>query len=229
MPEPLPPTSRSTSLTGPLVIGAAICFIAFLILSQLINPDEPFPVDQQLILAFRSATDANIAIGPSWLQEAVRDVTALGSSTLLCFVYLVALYFLGRLGRVPDAIFLTLAVAGGQFLSTLLKLIVARPRPDILEPLMAVHSASFPSSHAMMSIVLYLTLASILAGIVGQMRVRIAFFSLAFLITFAIGISRLYLGVHWPSDVLGGWIAGGGWVLLCWLLRRWYEDRKTTA
>lgn len=227
--QPFPPSKPRASLkpiAGPLVLGAGLCFAAFLILSHWIDPEDPFSIDQHLILAFRSAADVNIALGPSWLQEAVRDVTALGSSTLLGFVYLVSLYFLTRSGYGRDAIFLALTVAGGQLLSNLLKFLVARPRPDILEPLMAVHSTSFPSSHAMMSAVLYLTLAAVLAGIVQQSRLKIGLFVIAFTITLSVGVTRLYLGVHWPSDVLGGWIAGGGWVLLCWILRHAYERHK---
>ena len=109
------------------------------------------------------------------------------------------------------------SVGGGTALSSLLKLGFARPRPDLVPHAVEVYTASFPSGHAMLSAVTYLTLAALLARVQPRRRLRIYVLALAVLTSLLVGASRVYLGVHWPSDVAAGWCVGAAWALLCWL------------
>ena len=117
------------------------------------------------------------------------------------------------------------AVFGGQVLSTLLKLLFDRPRPDLIPDAPHEFTASFPSGHAMLSAVTYLTLAALLARVQPLRRARIYLLALAILLTVLIGVSRVYLGVHWPTDVLAGWSIGSAWAMLCWRLAGWLQSR----
>ena len=109
-----------------------------------------------------------------------------------------------------------MATISGAVLSSLLKLGFDRPRPDLVPHLTHVYSASFPSGHAMVSAVVYLTLGTLLTRIVSGIWLKIFVMAVAVLLTGLIGLSRLYLGVHWPSDVLAGWAAGAAWALVWW-------------
>jgi undecaprenyl-diphosphatase len=117
------------------------------------------------------------------------------------------------------------AVVGGQVLSTLLKYFIDRPRPDIVHHLSHVYTTSFPSGHSMMSAVVYLTLGALLARFVPQRALKLYFIGLAMFLTFLVGVSRVYMGVHWPTDVLAGWTAGLVWAIACWLVARQLQRR----
>jgi undecaprenyl-diphosphatase len=123
------------------------------------------------------------------------------------------------------ALLLLLSVAGGWLISNGLKLGIARPRPDIVPHLIDVSDLSFPSGHAMLSAVTYLTLGALLSGMQRDRALKIYVVSIAVSLTVLVGISRVYLGVHYPSDVLGGWCAGAVWAVVCWRVsRRWISD-----
>ena len=113
-------------------------------------------------------------------------------------------------GKRAAALFVLASVAGGAVLSTILKLAIARPRPDLVPHLVDVHTASFPSGHAMLSAVVYLTLGGLLSRVEGPRRMKIYVLSVAIILTILIGISRVY------TDVLAGWCAGAAWAMLCW-------------
>jgi undecaprenyl-diphosphatase len=135
-------------------------------------------------------------------------------------VTVATIFYLLLLRKRREALMVLIAVGGGQILSSLLKLGIDRPRPDLVSHLAEVQTLSFPSGHAMMSAVTYLTLGSMLAGIVPGRATKIYVLGVAVLITLMVGVSRIYLGVHWPSDVLAGWCAGFAWAMLCWLIAR---------
>jgi undecaprenyl-diphosphatase len=118
-----------------------------------------------------------------------------------------------------------IAVGGGTLLSFLLKGGFDRPRPELVPYGSYVYTASFPSGHSMMSAVVYLTLGALLASIFPKRRTKAYFLTIAVVTTLAVGVSRVYMGVHWPSDVLGGWTLGAAWALLCWLVARWLQMR----
>lgn len=131
--------------------------------------------------------------------------------------------------RPATALFVFVAVAGGQVLSSLLKFEVDRPRPDLVSHLVNETSFSFPSGHAMLSAITYLTLGSLAARFLPDRATKVFLLALAVLVTVLVGTSRVYLGVHWPSDVLAGWCAGFAWAMLCWLAARLLQRHKVMA
>lgn len=205
-------------LIAGLAIAAALW--GFVELSEIARDGVPHALDTDILLAFREPGQPNDPIGPAWLEEAMRDVTGLGSAAVLVLIATAAVGFLALLRRWSDALLLLIAVCGGQVLSSLLKLGIDRPRPDLVPHLAQVQTLSFPSGHAMMSAITYLTLGSLVARIVPGRATKVYVGTLAVLLTLLVGFSRIYLGVHWPSDVLGGWCAGFAWATLCWLAAR---------
>ena len=195
-----------------LAAGTAWGFIA---LADEVHEGETRAIDEQVILAFRNA-DTSDPVGPRWLEEAVRDVTALGSNTVLTAAVLTVVGFLALQRDRRAAIFTLAATGGGLLASFLLKEFFDRPRPDLIPHEVEVFTKSFPSGHAMISAVVYLTLASLVTRLMERRRLKIYAMTIAVVFTAAIGISRVYLGVHWPSDVLAGWMAGASWALVCW-------------
>jgi undecaprenyl-diphosphatase len=125
------------------------------------------------------------------------------------------------------ACFTGASVVGGMIVADLLKDLFQRPRPEIVPHLAYASSTSFPSGHSMMSAVTYLTLGAILARSHDRRAVKAFFLLVAALICFLVGVTRVYLGVHWPTDVLAGWTAGAVWALLCWVTARWLQSRRT--
>ena len=205
---------------------AACCLWGFVEMMELARDGVPHAFDTGILLALREPGHLDTPIGPHWLKGAMRDITSLGSTSILVLVTVsVAAYFLVR--RQPrTALFMLAAVTGGQVLGTLLKLGVERPRPELVPHLMNETSYSFPSGHAMMSAVTFLTLGSLAARALKDRAARVYVLSLAVAATLLVGVSRIYLGVHWPSDVLGGWCAGFAWALACWLAARLMQRRK---
>lgn len=150
----------------------------------------------------------------------MRDISGLASTTVLLFVMAAALAYLLAVRRRAMALFVLLALGGGQVLASLLKLGVDRPRPELVPHLVEVVTLSFPSGHAMGAALTYGTLGVLAAGIAPNRAARICLLSLAVIATLLVGVSRVYLGVHWPSDVLAGWCAGFAWAALCFLAMR---------
>jgi len=160
-------------------------------------------------------------IGPHWLEQAMSDITALGSVTVLVSVVLLAGGFLLLRRRALEALLLAFALGGGLALSQSLKGFFMRERPPDAYRAVEVLNESFPSGHAMLSAVVYLTLGAMMARAAPDMRSRIYVLAAAILLTVLVGATRLYLGAHWASDVLAGWSIGAAWATACWLLDRW--------
>ena len=176
--------------------------------------------DQTILLFFRSATDISDPIGPPWMEEAARDVTALGSYAVLSLVTCAVVVYLFMAGQRAAALWVLAAVVGGVLLSNLLKLTFERPRPDLVPHAVRVFTSGFPSGHATLSAITYLTLGVLLASLHGFTRFKVYFLGLAILLTLAVGISRIYLGVHYTTDVLAGWCIGAAWAAFCWTVFR---------
>ena len=215
---------REFALLLALALAAAAIW-GFAELADEVMEGETHAFDEQILLALRSPTDRSDPLGPSWLEEAMRDFTALGSVGVLSFITLAAAGFLALQRKTHAALFVLVAVGGGQLLSTLLKIGFDRPRPDLVPHGSVVYTASFPSGHSMMAAVTYLTLGALLARVQPRRRLKLYLVALAIILTVAVGVSRVYLGVHWPSDVLAGWAIGAAWALLCWAAALWLQRR----
>jgi undecaprenyl-diphosphatase len=192
--------------------------LGFLGLAEEVGEGETAKFDHAVILAMRDPADLSDPVGPIWFEEGVRDVTALGGNFVLTFVTLAVVGFLLLARKRGAALLVFASVAGGALLGTSLKLAFARPRPDLVPHGVEVYTASFPSSHAMLSAVTYLTLGALLARFEAKRRVKIYLLSVSVLLTALIGVSRVYLGVHWPTDVLAGWAIGAAWAMAVWLV-----------
>ena len=201
-----------------LIAAAAWAFIAIL---DEVSEGDTRAIDQAIILAFRVPGDPADPIGPSWLEESVRDVTALGSAPTLVIAVLAVAGFLALAKAWRVAIFTLVACGGGLVLSSVLKYAIDRPRPELVPHGNQIYTSSFPSGHSMMSAVVFLTLAALVARVVEKKRLKGYTLGVAIVLTLLVGVSRIYLGVHWPSDVLAGWSAGAAWALGCWLVARW--------
>lgn len=195
-------------------------FLLFKVASEVLE-GETRRIDEAILLSMRQSIDPSLPIGPGWVGHAVRDITSLGGTTVLTLVTLITIGYLLLAQRRSLAVVLFLSVAGGWLASHALKLGIARPRPDIVAHLTEVNDFSFPSGHAMLSAVTYLTIAAILSQTQDRRAVRIYIVSVAIFLSLLIGLSRIYLGVHYPTDVLAGWCAGAVWASVCWLVGRW--------
>ena len=207
------------------VLAAAAGLLAFAKLAGEVLEGDTASFDRDVLLALRDPADISDPIGPRWLEEAARDVTALGSHVIVTYVTLAVVGFLVLSGRRAAALFVGLSVGGGALLSAGLKIGFARPRPDLVPHAVEVYTASFPSGHAMLSAVAYLTLGALLMRVAPLGRTKFYVLAVAVFTTLAVGFSRVYLGVHWPTDVLAGWCVGAGWALLCWIVLNWLQRR----
>ncbi len=187
----------------------------FLELTDEVLKGEVLGYDEWIMSVLRE--DGNPA-GPIWLPEVMRDITSLGSTAVLIIVIASVSGFLALQKKHRSALLIIITSGTGVLVVIALKSFLARERPDIIPHLVEVTSLSYPSGHAMMSAVVYLTLASMIALIQEHRRTKIYSIGMALLFTFLVGSSRVYMGVHYPSDVLAGWSMGLAWASLCWLV-----------
>jgi undecaprenyl-diphosphatase len=207
-----------------LVVPALVLLVAsFAVLARSVAVEHTSSFDYAVTLLLRQPNDPAVPIGPLWLKEAARDITALGSTIVLGFMVLAGVGYLVMARKRAAALLVLGAVVGGQLLSTTLKNLFERTRPDLVADAPTVFTASFPSGHAMLSAVTYLTLGVLLARVEARRFVRTYILGLAVFLTVVIGISRVYLGVHWPTDVLAGWCVGTAWATFCWALAVWLQ------
>ena len=206
-------------VTGEAPLLAAIAVISGLILAFLQIADEMGEgemegFDNAILMAFRDPTNIDLVIGPVWLHEMVRDVTALGSFVLLGLIVAGVCIYLVMQKLRAEAMLVLFSVLGGTLLSTVLKMTYNRPRPDLTN-MSHQFTASFPSGHAMLSAVTFLTIGVLLSKLAPNRELRAYAFGAAIFLTLIVGVSRIYMGVHYPSDVLAGWCLGAAWALLC--------------
>ena len=194
-----------------LLIAGLTVFAAvwgFLYLLDEVQEGDAASFDSKILLAFRRPDHLATPIGPRWLQEAARDITALGGFTVLTLVVVLAAILLWVHRRRAQASVLVVAVVGGQLLAEAIKVLVGRTRPDLVPHLDIVYSSSFPSGHSALSPIVYFTLAGLMAAGEGHQAQKVLLIATALVLVLSIGVSRVYLGVHWPTDVLAGWALG---------------------
>jgi undecaprenyl-diphosphatase len=208
-----------------LIVCVAGGLWLFVELADEVMEGDTGALDRWLLLSLRTAGDPSDPLGPGWLEEMGRDFTALGGVGVLTLMTLISAGFLLLQGKPRAALLLLAAVGGGLLFSTLLKLGFDRPRPDLVPHGSRVYTASFPSGHSMLSAVAYLTLGGLLARVQPRRRLKGYLLFAAVLLTVLVGTSRVYLGVHWPTDVVGGWAAGAVWAALCWMIASWLQNR----
>lgn len=192
--------------------GVAVLLGIFGIVADYVVEGETHAFDEAVLLSLRVPGHPDQPIGPHWVSEAVRDVTALGSYPVLALLITFVLLQLLLTGRRGTALLIAGSVVSGTIVSTVLKTLFDRPRPD-LTGVAEVFTASFPSGHSMVSAVTFLTIGAVLAGTTGLIRLRVLYFGAAILLTLLVGLSRIYLGVHYPTDVIAGWSLGAAWAL----------------
>ena len=197
---------------------------AFLKIASEVSEGETLALDRKILLSMRRP-DLSPKGSPQ-LEEIMRDCTALGGVAVLSLLTLSTAGFLLLTGKKHMAGFLSCSVASGLLVSLALKDSYHRPRPDLVPFASAFTTTSFPSGHSMLSALTYLTLGAVLARSYGRKRLKAYFLCLAALLSCLVGVSRVYLGVHWPTDVLAGWTAGATWATLCWLSARWLQNRR---
>ncbi len=215
----------------PLILAAVLlCAVAlhfFQEIAEEVMEGDTHALDTALLLMLRAPGDPDNPLGPRWLEEMMRDVTGLGGIAVLTLITVSSAIYLLIVGKPARSCYLLLAVSTGILLSNLMKSGFDRPRPDLVPHGSIVYTASFPSGHALMSAIVYLTLGALLAEAQPKRRLKLFIMLLAIVLTFLIGISRVYLGVHWPSDVLAGWTGGAAWALLFWIGARYLKLRRS--
>ncbi|WP_205854214.1 phosphatase PAP2 family protein [Phenylobacterium kunshanense] len=200
-----------------LASGAVLSFVE--LADDMVEGDTE-ALDRRLVLALRTPGDLNNPVGSHDLEEAVRDVTALGGTTLIVVVTLVGILAFAFHRRYRHALVLGGTVLLGTLSSNLTKTLFDRPRPDLVPHEVFVYSGSFPSGHSTMAATTYLTLAMLVSSLEPRRRTKALAYGLACAVLVGVGFSRVYLGVHWPSDVLAGWCLGAAWALAAWLALR---------
>jgi len=212
---------RATDLE---LIGALL-IIVLLLYAMMALGESTLVIDQHILLALRMPDDTSRGLGGPSVEGMMRDLTALGSGTL---AFLIAFAFVGWLlltRRPGAALFVTIAMLGAGVLNAMLKDWFARDRPTIVPHLMGASDPSFPSGHTMISAVLYPTMAELVGRLMGPRSVRLYLMGFALVVALLVAFSRVYLGVHYPSDVLGGLSAGFAWALVCGIVARLLQRR----
>lgn len=194
-----------------------MCVYSVIELADEVKEGATQTVDEWVLRSLRRADDRAVPIGPAWMREAGFDLTALGSPIVLILTVSAVIGFMCLQRQYRLVLFTVLTIVSGSAMAILLKYVIARDRPAIVPHLREVTTPSFPSGHAMVSAIVYLTLGTLLMQIVAGRSAKLYCLMVAMLLTFLVGISRIYLGVHYPTDVLAGWMAGVGWALGCWM------------
>jgi undecaprenyl-diphosphatase len=222
--DPVPAERRRRRSALALALLSAVLAGGFFGLSRAVVLGRTANIDRQILLALRDPGDLSNPVGPPWFEDACRDITALGGATVLALLCLLAIAFFRLAGMRRAAVYVAIAVIGAALLSAGLKRAFDRPRPDLVPHGQNAYLSSFPSGHSMVAAAVYLTLGLVASRFVPRRRLKALLLVAAVLVSAAVGFSRVYLGVHWPTDVLAGWAVGAAWALLCWCIAAWLQD-----
>ncbi|MBN7826951.1 phosphatase PAP2 family protein [Bowmanella dokdonensis] len=203
-----------------LLCLSAACLWSFVELADWVLDGQSHAIDEKLLLLFRTQANIEDPLGPLWLEDFIRDLTALGSVGILSLLTLLCMGYLLLEQKKRLALLLMTFIASGILASFALKTGFTRPRPDLVPHATEVYTSSFPSGHSMLSSLVYLTLASLGSLLQSRRRNKAYLYCTAVLLSVVVGLSRVYLGVHWPTDVLAGWTMGTVWALLFLLISR---------
>jgi undecaprenyl-diphosphatase len=208
-----------------LLIGVGVCLLlwGFLALASEVMEGDTKSLDTKILVALRKADDPSRPIGPAWVENSLLDLTAIGGPIVLGLVVLSVVGFLVLQARYHTAIVVLATAASGEIATFVLKNAFLRPRPDVVPHLRDVTTSSFPSGHAMDSAIVYLTLGAMLMRLAERRITKIYCIGMAIFLTLIVGISRVYLGVHYPTDVAAGWMFGFFWASLCWIVAKRFE------
>lgn len=201
----------------PAIIAATACWAVFIGMAMWVSDGSSSRFDAEGLAIFRTGPDFGL-IGPVWMEEAVRDVTALGGVFLRNLFSVIIVTALLTLGFQREAAALFVTVAGGWAAGVALKVYVMRPRPDILPHLMDAGGFSFPSGHTFNATVVYLSIGLTAARLTRNLSVQYAVVSFSLTLSILVGLTRIMLGVHFPTDVIAGLAGGAGWTFLCMAL-----------
>lgn len=217
-PQLLPPLRRDRASILALALAVA-CLAGFTLLATLTEA-APTELDRRLLSAMRSHAAPGQLLGPKWIEQVVIGLSAFGGFLTLTIIVMAAFIRLMIKRQRLAALWVLLTSAAGLALEQALKRVVGRPRPDIVPHLERVTELSLPSGHAMMSAVVYLTMALLVCRLVRRRHEKAAVLAAAAAFVLLIGSTRVLLGVHNPSDVLAGWLIGTSWAVSCWLAAR---------
>jgi len=214
-----------------LMIGVGVCLLlwGFLALASEVMEGDTKTLDMRILVALRKSDDPSRPIGPDWVQNSLLDLTAIGGPTVLGLVVVSVAGFLLLQGRYHTAIVVLATAASGEIANYAMKNLFLRPRPDVVPHLRDVTSSSFPSGHAMESAIIYLTLGAMLMRLAERRVTKMYCIGIAIVLTLLVGISRVYLGVHYPTDVIAGWMFGFFWASLCWMVASRFERETGVA
>lgn len=221
---------RAFSRVDMEILGGLVVFFllawGFVEIADEVRQKATLSVDERILLWLREGNDLSDPLGPGWLEEMMRDFTSLGGVAVVGLIVVSSLGYLLLQHRPRSALFLLVAVVGGVVLGDVLKALYDRPRPEVVPHLVEVLSESFPSGHTTMAAVVYPTLGAMLTRVVSRTRTRIYLLVASAGVACLVGFSRMYLGVHYPTDVMAGLALGFGWALLCWLTVRYLQKRR---
>ncbi len=203
----------------------AVGIMAFVELADDVTEADGRAFDQTVLMALRPGGSAD-GWGPPWLETAALDLTALGGLSVLgLFGFIVVLFLILQRKRL-SALLLVLGLAGGVALSEGLKAIFERDRPPEAWRAVETLNASFPSGHALLSAVFYLSIGVMLTRAFPKRRFKAYVLGVALLLTLIVGLTRVYLAAHWATDVLAGWSVGAAWAMALWLVAYAVQRRQ---
>lgn len=209
-----------------VLLLAAGGFFAFSKLASEVVEGESLKIDTLILHMLRNSADSSYPWGPQWLEEMMRDFTGLGGVGVLTLVTLSAAIYLYLIKRKDLMVYLLTAVGIGTIFNNLLKYVFGRARPELFPHGSITDTASFPSGHSLVAAIVYLTIGLMLAEAQKRYSIKTYILSLSILIILLVGISRVYLQVHWPSDVLAGWLGGTAWALMFWIIAHYMRKGR---